>query len=559
MDPKKTMQQEGTQKWHFSTFLASILPPSVFLLYLYQQNVFYLSFWHVFVAIVIFTIGAVVLQLVVSKVVKSYGAAALINNIFWILFFTIKIPYRFLLDLFEKKVDILTPFISVMSVITIITLYLTVKYKNKLQKQEIFKILTIFWLTVFAINASYSAIYALKNNSKLSAYDENNHKTDFNVDKSLPNPNIYWLFMDGMLGFKAMEHFFNDAQPEFIAQLTERGFIINREAQFEALQRTTYCIPALMCPYYYDSFFSVKLHNWDINDYEQREKLRRSIKIKTDFACFNNELIAAFSKKGYQTYAIAQSSYQYFQQTDVKYMNGKKIHCGDVAPDILENIENLRRGRILFNHVTILGRMKIILDRLFEKYEKKKMNITDIQNYYSQTSEVFKAFYGESYQGDDRWYLNALVDIMNNSTGPTLTILHDSKAHWPFVYDEHGKIIKRRERELMDVYNYPLQHHFTNSIVISYIDFILNADPNSVIILQSDHGLHSDVSRQIFISKYGNNNYNRQLMQNQTISAVRIPDAGNEQPIDPLNITRFLVNRYVGENYQLLDTKDIIK
>ena len=540
-------------------FLASILPPSVFLLYLYQQNAFYLSFWHNLVAIVIFTITAVVLHLVVSKLVQSSGAAALINNVLWILFFTIKIPYRFLLDIFENEIHIIAPYTCIMSLITVIAIFLIIRHKNKLQKQEIFQIITIFWLTVFALNTTNAVIYAVNSNSRLSAYDENHHKTGFNVDESLPNPNIYWLFMDGMLGFKAMEHLFSDPQSEFMAQLTERGFIINREAQFEALQRTTHCIPALMSPYYYDTFFSARLRSWDLDDFDNREKLRRSIKMKADFACLNNELISAFSKKGYQTFAIAQTSYQFFQQTDVKYFNGKKMYCSDVTPDILTNIENLRRGKILFNHITILGRMNHILDRLFEKYEEKKINITDIQNHYDQESEVFKTFFGESYHGIDRWFVNALADIMDHSTKPTLTIIHDSKAHWPYIYDKQGNTIRRREKESMELNNYPPQHHFTSSVIIAYIDFILNADPNAVIILQSDHGLHSDECRQSYISQYGKNMDNLRLMQNQTISAVRIPDLDNEQPIDPLNITRFLINRYVGENYQLLDTKDIIK
>ena len=409
------------------------------------------------------------------------------------------------------------------------------------------------------LNAASAVKYLINSNSKLAVYNENDHKTDFNVDTDLPNPNIYWLFMDGMLGFKAMEHFFDDTQPEFIAQLTERGFIINREARFEALQRTAHCIPALMCPYYYDTFFSPRLRHWDVSDYKQIEKLRRFIKIKADLACFNNELIFAFGKKGYQTNVIAQSTYQYFQQTNVKYMNGKKIECGDISPDILTNIEYLRCGKILFNHITLLGRLNFILDRLFDKYENRKLNISDIHNYYSHSSDVFKSFIVESYQGDDRWYLNALADIMNHSTDPTLTIIHDSKAHWPFIHEEQGNLIKRRERESMDISNYPLQHHFTGSIVISYIDFILNSDPSSIIILQSDHGLHSDESRALFIAKYGKNSGEMRLMQNQTISAVRIPDRENEQTIDPLNITRVLVNCFVGDNYKLLDTKDIIK
>jgi hypothetical protein len=113
----------------------------------------------------------------------------------------------------------------------------------------------------------------------------------------------------------------------------------------------------------------------------------------------------------------------------------------------------------------------------------------------------------------------------------------------------------------LDPCNYPSQHYFASSIIISYIDFILKADPEAVIVLQSDHGLHEEESRQQLISKYGKSDDDVRLMQNQTISAVRFPEEweSGEKPIEPLNITRILVNRYVGDNYTLLDTADIIK
>jgi hypothetical protein len=43
-------------------------------------------------------------------------------------------------------------------------------------------------------------------------------------------------------------------------------------------------------------------------------------------------------------------------------------------------------------------------------------------------------------------------------------------------------------------------------------------------------------------------------MQNQVMSAVRIPETwgGLQEPLDPLDISRVLVNRYVGSNYAMV-------
>jgi hypothetical protein len=537
------------------TFLVSILPPSVFLLYLYQRNAAYLSIWHTLFVIAVFTFGAVVLQLLVSKLVKSSAAAALISDVLWILFFTVKVPYRLIEDFFLH--DILVIYVSVISVIPIIVIALIVRNKNKLQKLEVFKIIAVFWIVFFMLNAVPAFIYALSSYSKYKG-DAKNYKTEFNVDDNLPSPNIYWLLMDGMLGFKAMEHLFNDSQPEFTAQLTERGFIINRDAQFEALHSTNYCIPALMCPHYYDSFFVPELKNFDIVDYKKKLKLRGSLaefRKSASLASARNELITAFNQRQeYQTSAIAMSASFLPPSCNNYYINKGKAKC-DV--EVLDIIEKFLLGEDILYRTTPLSRLYFIFRPLIKAYEKSKIESAAI----SEVSiEVSNSFFGKSYQGKYRWYLNALTDIMNYS-GSKLVIVHDGNSHNPYIYDEHGSLIKRKEKEMLDPYNYPPQHHFTTTMVISYIDYILAVDPQAIIILQSDHGLHHEKTRQQLISKYGKTEEDVLLMQNQTISAVRIPEeyGGLEQPIEPPNITRLLINRYVGENYTMLAPEDIIK
>jgi hypothetical protein len=46
------------------------------------------------------------------------------------------------------------------------------------------------------------------------------------------------------------------------------------------------------------------------------------------------------------------------------------------------------------------------------------------------------------------------------------------------------------------------------------------------------------------------------IMQNQVMSAVRIPEkwGGLDEPLDLLNISRVLANRYAGRNYPLLES-----
>jgi len=540
-------------------FLVSILPPSVFLLYLYQRNAASLSIWHTLIAIAVFTLGAVVMHLVISKLVKSSGAAALINNLLWILFFTIKAPYQVFNLIVRKN---LTIYLCITIVITAIIIALIVRYKSILQRQITFKILSVFWLVIFMFNAVPAFVYAIDNHSKYIA-DKKNYKTDFNVDNNLPSPNIYWLLMDGMLGFKAMEYFFNDPQPEFTAQLTERGFIINRDAQFEALHATVYCIPALMCPHYMDTVFVPELRNIDVKDYRQEMKLRylgskfgKSVRL----AGKRIELVTAFEKKGYQTNIVTMISPSIlYPCTDNYYNYAKRIEKSNIKTNGLDTLETLDSFMYLLYKTSPISKLYFIFELLIKKYESSIIISTNIPKFISklsdQPSNIPKAFLGEYH-----WFMDALVDIGNYSQAK-LVIIHDARAHHPFIYDERGNPIKRKQKEELDPYNYPSQHHFASAIVISYIDFILNIDPEAIIVIQADHGLHIEGTRQLLISKYGKTDEDVRIMQNQTISAVRIPEkwGGLDQPIEPPNITRLLVNRYVGENYELLAPEDIIK
>jgi hypothetical protein len=449
--------------------------------------------------------------------------------------------------------DILKVYVSVMAVIAIIIIFLIVWNRSKLQKQEIYKVLSVFWLVVFMLNTVPSLVYAINSNTKYIG-DDKNYKTKFNVDTSLPSPNIYWLLMDGMLGFKAMEHLFNDPQAEFCAQLTERGFIINRDAQFEALHATAFSIPVLMSPHYYDTLYLPILRDTDLLNHKEKTSLRNSNREfgrLASLARMKNEFISAFNGKGYKTSVVAYAASFFYIIPDNIFIYKKQINIETI--DVLDTMEKFRTIIDLINQMTPLGIFK--LDIFFFLFWIN-MPGTDISG---SSADIYESFFGNKYRGNDKWYYDALTAIMNHSE-PKLVIIHDVKAHFPFEYDEYGTI-ERKGRGAMAHYYYPPQHYFTTKIVISYIDYILNLDSEAIIILQSDHGLHAEETRRQLISYYGKNNDDVRLMQNQTISAVRIPEkwGGLDQPIEPPNITRLLVNRYVGENYTLLSSDDIIK
>ena len=94
--------------------------------------------------------------------------------------------------------------------------------------------------------------------------------------------------------------------------------------------------------------------------------------------------------------------------------------------------------------------------------------------------------------------------------------------------------------------------------MMAQVDTIIENDPGAVIVLQADHGIHwgdnanypSDSMR-----KQGFNLEDQLNLNLQVLSAVRVPPQYGKltQPLDPLDIARWLVNNFVGGgNYDYL-------
>ena len=131
---------------------------------------------------------------------------------------------------------------------------------------------------------------------------------------------------------------------------------------------------------------------------------------------------------------------------------------------------------------------------------------------------------------------------------PTLTIIKCFSAHVPYAYDETGKLLNTFP-DHSDPEDYKAQHLLTTRVLLWTVENILEKDPDAVIVLQADHGLHCTTERQF--REYFGEKCNPQELWNQVFSAVRIPRKfrnGNEKYMaqTPLNIVRYLINSFVG-------------
>ena len=542
-------KSNNCEKQKFNNLLfctISVLPPNIFMFHLYSNNAEYVDFWHIFIVAVVLSIGALMLYWFISRIGKSSQGSALVCVFLWIVFFTLHPLYNNFDLLYLSELSLALKFLFLLIPVAVFTV-LIFKVGHRIKHKEIFKILAVFEVVVFFLIFIQTSVINVSSN--ITVDSENNYKTSFIVDSTSPSPNIYWLFMDGMLGFKAMEYIFNDPQMEFENKLNERGFLVNREAEFEAAHSTANAIPALMCPFFYDKvmFPLVVSMNPSIN----RKKRSYFYGMITDIfaARVNNELITAFNMKGYQTNTIAGLSYFFFPTTDTFYTQNGRIDYDAKNILIVRQLANLGSLADLMLIATPLFLIKNQINGIISAIYYRYLNIESVRESNIDKNKIYGDFYG-----GDKWHINALSEIFNN-TRPQLTILHDLKAHYPFILTEDGSFISRIKNENLDIYNYPTAHRYVQSYLVALIDLILVNDPEAVIIIQADHGLHSSYSQEQILSSGGTEDEVR-LIYNQTMNAVRIPDkwGGLDAPLDPLNITRVLVNRYVGQNYELLES-----
>jgi hypothetical protein len=419
---------------------------------------------------------------------------------------------------------------------------------KRVRRKEVFVLLAVFETVLLTINGIH-AVFLVTQNREGAPAAVNTFTDTFTVDPETPSPNIYWLFMDGMLGFEGMERLFGDSQDAFAEALAGQGFLVNRNAEFEVFHSTKRATAALMCPSWYDEEFLPLLRTVNLDDYVDKEK--KLSEIDPLSARRNNELIRAFRAKGYTVNSISvlwlYQHNSFYEITDALFYENRVLSDAGsnffVSYPLFLSLNDLL-NRTLAPWRIISGGIKKTADSLFAKI----FNAEDIL----QGSVDKTAFFGDAYDGSDQWYVDALVQTFGRAE-PRFTIIHDLKTHCPFDRNEDGLLQTRSEEMGLDPSNYPPQHRYTAKIVLAYTALILEHDPDAIIVIQADHGLHHEESRKALLKQVGSEEDAR-VMQNQVMSAVRIPEAwgGLREPLDPLDISRVLINRYVGQNYDMV-------
>lgn len=414
------------------------------------------------------------------------------------------------------------------------------------QKETVTQFIFLVSLILLIVNGSSIVLNVF---GKLKADDSFGLKTKFVKSDGHASPNIYWIHPDGMMGFDAFEKYYGDSQEVLEESLINRGFEISRSANFESGHSTSIAIPILASPYAYDTWIS----QYMVSSVEAI-KMSKNTNIMYRLQLLNQkeEFQTAFSNIGYTINTIGLYGYWYPAEGGYFWSTGndlnwvQKYNGQDWTLSVKNDLYNIATINSYFYWCS-----KIITDniRKFAEYgvvSEYRAHMPD-----EEARAVLLEAYQKAVPGKYQDVLG-LYDVLNGGyASPRLTIIHNGIAHYPFCFNEDGSM----HESSMDSLDYYSQHIYSGKVVTAMVDMIIDADPDAVIVIQADHGLHGNTEED-FIRAFGEKADAVEIW-NSTISAVRIPEQyrnGEEKYMmdTPLNIVRYLVNNFVGRNYEYI-------
>jgi len=537
-------------------YTAAALLPNIALFFLYAANVqeTFMRLDHVLILAAMLSAVGVVAFIILRLLSKSIYISLILSVIAWVFFWSfVNISNLLGIIYGRNRLVFLIAFLLIILAIAFIARFI----KFNLERfSVIFAGVAGVICLLFAFNFANSLRLggiSLANPAGEGARTFYHVKQDFNVDYGLPRPDIYWLWMDGKLSFDTVERFFGDEQDDLRNQLALRGFVIDDGAMLNA-GRSWIATLALFFPSFYDNYFGEILESTarDIIYTERRSYMYA----RTDADIGHlpvrvhpyTELFHALKAAGYTTVQQAHPSHCFTPHAtnifyDIRYnagLVGENLHSSPRFP-FLTGVEDLMDLMTTTTPFAVAWRALMHFNSTID-WRPIPAHTDRVRPYFANHN------YPEAFAHEDM-LLRALVDTFEIPS-PKFVITTPFFTHrtsWNWFHPQGGAPSNPFADD-----GYITSHRYSAAAMLNMIDIILANNPYAVIILQSDHGFHTE-DVHTALRQIGTNDYDLFELVHSTLSAVRIPEryGGLDTPIAPSNIARELVNRFVGHNYEM--------
>lgn len=386
----------------------------------------------------------------------------------------------------------------------------------------------------------------------------NNEDVSFEVevDDNYDTPNIYYIHCDGMLSLGAMRSYFGYTNNYLNNYFIDNGYYHNMDAELVGGRKTQRALAAMFNPNYYDKVLKDFLIDLEDSYYEDKPVSSLVGYRKLEDKRLNSELFDALDKKKYTTFAIGE--YNQYTSLDVDYyydfyyFDSEWLHLID-GKDKLRYIKESNNDLKLSSYVDFLHFRNLLSNTMFHEV----IDYVDYLDYKDIPYDDINLSDYEYISDSEYWPAKAILKGLDKSfelNDDKFVFIDYNLNHLSLTFDSNGN--RLREEDMFNLRYYSGNYQYSTYLLVDILQFIHDNDPEAVIIVQGDHGIHmledSYIMNRISIDVTG-----LKKVRNSVISAMYIPNKyknGDEKYLNnPLNIGRYLVNNYVGDNYKYLD------
>ena len=476
--------------------------PVVFLL---SHNVTQVALRDTVKPILVIICASSLLWLMLSLAIKNTRKAAILVSSLLLLFFS----YGHLRDALTEPhwwdEEVLLVNVIVLAAVS----YAAVRSRSDLRRlTAVLNIVAVFLVAIPASTAAYGIVVGRRISMERQ------------VSTSIPNkpqrcPDIYYIILDGYARADVLKDVYEYDNAEFLDYLAQKGFYVATKSRANYSQTHLSLASSLNLTYLDDVAGQIGT---------------RSANTRPLVSMIQNSRVIDFLRRyGYVFIAFSSGS------------SGTEIPDADVYLTPPKSLTEFTNVLINTTPIPLLQRKLLRRSRIddrptpewqYDLHRRRLLYIFD--------------------------HLAAMTDMRS----PIFVFAHILAPHPPFVFGPHGEPIQpNRNFSLADgsnfmiggsrdeyVANYRSQLTFINQKTRQTIDKIISNSPESIIILQADHGPRSMLDWE----KPDNTNLKETM---SILNAYYLPNNGQKKLYDkitPVNTFRIILNHYFGMNYELL-------
>jgi len=479
-------------RFGFHHLIFALLP----VLFLFLDNIHEIPFDDILFPLLISFLIVVIPWLFLKKFIGERKSAVILSLIILLVmifaFVRSELIYHEIVEIrFLTKNIILIPIFSIIAIFGVFYI------KRKNFSSNITSILNVVSITVISMIILNFGIFYMENDLSFQESQKLLDVSIFEANDSIQKPDVYLLLLDAYSGDITLKNDFEFDNFEFYEQLTERGFLVQKDS-LSNYPNTALSMPSIMNMNYLD--FLSKLQGEESKDLRLAQQLWKE-----------NKVMQVFHANEYQIYSFHGRS---GSSSDMVSENFCKYEF-DLNPELM--------GALVGHYVPI---------------SLVRITFLETQHYDTITCA-----------------LDTMINFEKKTDDPIYVHMHIRFPHPPLVFDSDGNKIdepistNRFDSELKDAYLQQLI--FANKKTIEIVDSIKQKNSDAIIIVMSDHG------GRFGVNWYDPSeiDYFRAL---SNLNAVYFPGKDHfSMDISPVNLFRIIFNLYFESDYDILEEKQI--